>query len=79
MTDVIQILLVDDDVKNSMLLKKFLEVEGSPRSARPHDRPHPAEDRRHPRTGLGADRGGAGAGRVLGVRVAVDAAVDGCP
>lgn len=28
MTDVIQILLVDDDVKNSMLLKKFLEVEG---------------------------------------------------
>ena len=27
MTDVIHILLVDDDIKNSMLLKKFLEVE----------------------------------------------------
>ena len=27
MTDAIHILLVDDDIKNSMLLKKFLEVE----------------------------------------------------
>lgn len=28
MNDVINILLVDDDLKNSMLLKRFLEVEG---------------------------------------------------